>query len=103
MIARKLASVLICLIAMVGGSFGVNQHVSAATDAESEAIATLNTYYSAIDAFDYETAWSLLGAEWQKEQPLDELTAGYAETYSPVQSGRLLPLGAHFSWQKKKK
>lgn len=80
MIARNLFSILLSSVLFLGAAVGGRSPVHAADDAETEAQATLTRYYSAIDAFDYETAWNQLGARWQKSQPLDDFTSGFADT-----------------------
>jgi hypothetical protein len=80
MIARYLFGVLLCLVGSISFAIGSGRSATAADAAETEAINTLSTYYSAIDAYDYETAWNQLGIQWRKQQPLDDFTSGFTDT-----------------------
>ena len=53
---------------------------SAASDTAANAVGTVQAYYSAIDAFDYDTAYSLLGSAWQTQQSHKAFTNGFSDT-----------------------
>ena len=81
MIARVrqllMAAVALLMVAQMG--IGLSP-VAAQSEAKDQAEATLNLYYSAIDAYDYETAWNQLSKAWQKKQPLDDFIDGFSNT-----------------------
>jgi hypothetical protein len=80
MIARKRPGYLLCMAILLSVALAGRSGATAADDVETGATGAVTQYYSAIDAFDYETAWNLLGIQWQKDQPLDDFTAGFADT-----------------------
>ncbi|MGH2551182.1 MAG: DUF4232 domain-containing protein [Thermomicrobiales bacterium] len=52
---------------------------AAATDA-TDAKATIEQFYQNVDAYDYASAYALLGASWQQSQSQTAFTNGYGDT-----------------------
>ena len=51
----------------------------AAAQTDSPASELVQRYYELIDAYQYETAYGLLGAKWHTQQSLETYTKGYRE------------------------
>lgn len=70
----------------LGGAVGVAaltalplRYASAQTDAE-DAKSTVEQFYQFVDAYDYASAYALLGSDWQQSQSEANFTNGYGDT-----------------------
>jgi len=79
--AWSFAFIRIVVTAGLFATIGIGMRsASAASDTAANAVGTVQAYYSAIDAFDYDTAYGLLGSAWQKQQSSKNFTTGFSGT-----------------------
>jgi len=77
-VSRAIVLVSSTLALMLAVLVGGPRSVSA--DTKSDAVAVVQSYYSAIDAFAYKEAYANFGSAWQKGQSLSNFTNGFTDT-----------------------